>query len=75
MRVLTLGRSLGYFDPADSQPYRQLGWTDVNTQDAQNLAYQSAVEGSVLLKNDGTLPLTKSIQKLAFIGPWANTTT
>ncbi|KAJ7848281.1 glycoside hydrolase family 3 C-terminal domain-containing protein [Mycena olivaceomarginata] len=66
---------LGYFDPADSQPYRQLGWTDVNTQDAQNLAYQSAVEGSVLLKNDGTLPLTKSIQKLAFIGPWANTTT
>ncbi|KAJ6603073.1 glycosyl hydrolase family 3 C-terminal domain-containing protein [Mycena sp. CBHHK59/15] len=66
---------LGYFDPAASQPYRQLGWTDVNTQDVQNLAYQSAVEGSVLLKNDGTLPLAKSIQKLVFIGPWANATT
>ncbi|KAJ7089098.1 beta-xylosidase [Mycena epipterygia] len=66
---------LGYFDPAASQPYRQLGWTDINTQDAQNIAYQSAVEGSVLLKNDGTLPLAKSIQKLAFVGPWANATT
>ncbi|KAJ7858370.1 beta-xylosidase [Mycena olivaceomarginata] len=39
------------------------------------LRTRAAVEGSVLLKNDGTLPLTKSIQKLAFIGPWANTTT
>ncbi|KAJ7134379.1 beta-xylosidase [Mycena epipterygia] len=66
---------LGYFDPAASQPYRQLGWTDVNTQDAQNLAYQIAVEGVVLLKNDGTLPLSKSVKKLAFIGPWANATT
>ncbi|KAJ7679948.1 beta-xylosidase [Mycena rosella] len=66
---------LGYFDPAASQPYRQLGWTDVNTQDAQNLAYQSAVEGIVLLKNDGTLPLSKSVKKLAFVGPWANATT
>ncbi|KAJ6618253.1 glycoside hydrolase family 3 protein [Mycena sp. CBHHK59/15] len=65
---------LGYFDPAASQPYRQLGWTDVNTQNAQNLAYQIAVEGVVLLKNDGTLPLSNSIKKLAFIGPWANAT-
>ncbi|KAJ6584709.1 glycoside hydrolase family 3 protein [Mycena capillaripes] len=66
---------LGYFDPAASQPYRQLGWTDVNTPNAQNLAYQIAVEGIVLLKNDGTLPLSKSIKKLAFIGPWAGATT
>ncbi|KAJ7644322.1 glycoside hydrolase family 3 protein [Roridomyces roridus] len=66
---------LGYFDPAASQPYRQLGWTDVNTPSAQNLAYQAAVEGLTLLKNDGTLPLSKSIKKLALIGPWANATT
>ncbi|KAJ7695694.1 beta-xylosidase [Mycena rosella] len=65
---------LGYFDPAASQPYRQLGWADVNTPTAQNLAYQIAVEGVVLLKNDGTLPLSSSIKKLAFIGPWANAT-
>ena len=29
----------------------------------------------VLLKNDGTLPLSKRIRKLALIGPWANATT
>ncbi|KAJ7175430.1 beta-xylosidase [Mycena filopes] len=66
---------LGYFDPAASQPYRQLKWTDVNTPNAQQLAYEIAVEGMVLLKNDGTLPLSKSIKKLAFVGPWANATT
>ncbi|RDX51851.1 glycoside hydrolase family 3 protein [Lentinus brumalis] len=65
---------LGYFDPPESQPYRQLGWSDVNTPDAQQLAHTAAVEGMVLLKNDGVLPLSKRIRKLALIGPWANAT-
>ena len=29
----------------------------------------------VLLKNDGTLPLSSRVKKLAVIGPWANATT
>jgi beta-D-xylosidase 4 len=33
------------------------------------------LEGIVLLKNDGTLPLSPFITKIAFIGPWANATT
>ncbi|KAJ7614642.1 glycoside hydrolase family 3 protein [Mycena polygramma] len=74
-RLYTSLVRLGYFDPAASQPYRQLGWTDVNTPDAQSLAHQIAVESIVLLKNDGTLPLSTSIKKLAFIGPWADATT
>lgn len=57
------------------QPYRQLGWSDVNTPSAQALAYQAAVEGIVLVKNDGTLPLKSHIKNIAFIGPWANATT
>ncbi|KAK6455970.1 glycoside hydrolase superfamily [Scheffersomyces xylosifermentans] len=65
---------LGYFDPPQNQSYRQLGWKDVNTPQAQQLAYQAAVEGITLLKNDGTLPLSKKIRKIAFIGPWANAT-
>ncbi|KDQ58994.1 glycoside hydrolase family 3 protein [Jaapia argillacea MUCL 33604] len=65
---------LGYFDPADVQPYRQLSWSDVNTPSSQALAYTAAVEGIALLKNDGTLPLSSSIKNIALIGPWANAT-
>ncbi|KAJ7202796.1 beta-xylosidase [Mycena pura] len=66
---------LGYFDPAASQPFRQLSWANVGTPAAQTMAYQIATEGIVLLKNDGTLPLSKAIKNLALIGPWASATT
>lgn len=66
---------LGYFDPAETQPYRQLSWQDVNTPNAQSLAHLIATEGIVLLKNDGILPLSKRINNIALIGPWANATT
>ena len=67
--------SLGYFDPADNQPFRSLSWTDVNTPDAQDLAFTAAAEGIVLLKNDGLLPLSNtSTPNIALIGPWANAT-
>ncbi|KAG6843962.1 hypothetical protein H0H87_011384 [Tephrocybe sp. NHM501043] len=65
---------LGYFDPASSQPYRQLTWADVNTPSSQALAHRAAVEGIVLLKNTGVLPFASSIKKLALVGPWANAT-
>lgn len=67
--------SLGYFDPASKQPFRQLAWSDVNTKPAQQLAYTAALEGLVLLKNDGTLPFKKNIKKIALVGPWSNATT
>ncbi|KAG6034696.1 hypothetical protein E4U41_006431 [Claviceps citrina] len=63
---------VGYFDPVPE--YDSLSWADVNTARAQKLAYQAAVDGMTLLKNDGTLPLSKGIKKLAVIGPWANAT-
>lgn len=65
---------LGYFD-GSSVPYRSLNFSDVSTPHAQKLAYQAAVEGITLLKNDGTLPLQiKNGTKIALIGSWANAT-
>ncbi|EMC99070.1 glycoside hydrolase family 3 protein [Baudoinia panamericana UAMH 10762] len=63
----------GYFD-GNSSLYRNLGWNDVLTTDAWNISYEAAVEGITLLKNDGTLPLSKSTRSVALIGPWANAT-
>ncbi|KAJ7072124.1 glycoside hydrolase family 3 protein [Mycena amicta] len=65
---------LGYFDPPELQPYRQFTFADVGTPASQNLAYDVAVEGMVLLKNDGILPLKKSLKKMALVGPWAQAT-
>lgn len=49
---------------------------DVGTSFAQALAYQSAIEGIMLLKNDGVLPLNVvAFSSVALIGPWANATT
>lgn len=64
----------GYFDPASSSPYRTLGWSDVNTAEAQALAIQSAADGIVLKKNSGFLPMDLSGKSVALIGHWANGT-
>ncbi|PMD42097.1 glycoside hydrolase family 3 protein [Hyaloscypha variabilis F] len=59
----------------DSSPaFSSLGWADVGTAGAQQLAYEAAVQGMTLLKNDGTLPLPNSVSNVAVIGPWANAT-
>ena len=66
---------LGWFDPPEKQPYRQLGFSDVATNASQQLAYRAAVEGVVLLKNDGLLPLSlDSSTSLGLFGEWANAT-
>jgi beta-D-xylosidase 4 len=66
--------------------YASLGPEAVDRPDAREQALKAAEEGSVLLKNDGILPLNlneeeeessgshKPVQKLAFIGPQANFT-
>lgn len=64
---------LGWFDPPENQPYRQLGFDAVATEESQQLAYKAAVEGIVLLKNDGVLPLSVgSLSSIGMFGDWAN---
>lgn len=68
---------LGWFDAAEGQPYRRLGWADVATPDAKELALRAAVEGIVLLQNRGgdTLPLGPGPRRVAVIGPLGSATT
>lgn len=64
----------GYFDGPDAL-YRDLTWDDVLKTDAWNISYEAAVQGMTLLKNDGTLPVSKKVKTVALVGPWANATT
>ncbi|KAF2454107.1 beta-xylosidase [Lineolata rhizophorae] len=66
--------NLGYFDPPEGQALRDIWWDDVNTPEAQALAYQAAVSGAVLISNDGVLPLQPNLS-IALIGPWVEATT
>ena len=67
---------LGYFDPPEIQPYRQLNKNDVDTDHARQLALAAAQESIVLLKNTNkALPLTLNQlqnKKIALIGPTAD---
>lgn len=73
-RLYTSLITLGYFDDPAEQPYRQLTFDAVNSAHAQELAYTAAVEGTVLVKNDGVLPLSSNVT-VGVIGPLANATT
>jgi beta-D-xylosidase 4 len=66
-----------YFNSAinDTTGLRSLGWKDVNGKYAHQLALDSAADGMVLLKNDGTLPMDLNNNKsIAVVGMWANDT-
>lgn len=69
-RILELKEKLGLFENpyrgADEEREKEI----VLSETHRKAAYELAVKSSVLLKNDGTLPLNKE-QKIALIGPFA----
>lgn len=70
-QVLGVKFRLGLFD----NPYAgdsELADSIVHTAEHQAVSLQAARESLVLLKNDGILPLSKDIKKIAVIGPNAN---
>jgi beta-glucosidase len=70
VRRLFLARfRLGMFDAPSEVPYEQIPFTEVDSPAHAQLAYDTALESMVLLKNDGVLPLKRSVKTVAVIGP------
>lgn len=71
-RLFTARFRLGMFDPPEHVPYAQIPYQVVNSPEHRALALQAARESIVLLKNDGLLPLNKTLKSIAVIGPTAD---
>jgi beta-glucosidase len=66
---------LGMFDSPEKVPYSTIGPEVIDCPAHRSLAFEAARRSVVLLKNDGLLPLNKGLNKLAVIGPNADSLT
>ncbi len=72
-RLFTARFLLGMFDAPERVPFSKIPCEVINSEAHQALALQAARESIVLLKNkDNFLPLDKSIESIAIIGPNAD---
>jgi len=73
MRVLQLKKDLGLFE----DPYRDASNAKAErvclTPEHRALARKAAAKSAVLLKNEGVLPFSTDVKKVALIGPFADT--
>jgi len=74
IRLFTARFKLGLFDPPEMVPYSKIDPKELDSAEHRALARKLANECMVLLKNDGTLPLKKSIKSIAIVGPLADQT-
>lgn len=72
-RLFTIRYRLGMFDPPSMVKYAQVSPSVLEAPEHKALALKMAQQSIVLLKNNNhTLPLKKSIRKIAVIGPNAD---
>jgi beta-glucosidase len=73
MRAMAGRFELGEMDPDSLVSWSKVPMTVVNSPEHQQLALEMARESMTLLQNkDGILPLTKSIRRIAVVGPNAD---
>jgi beta-glucosidase len=72
-RLFTARFRLGMFDPSSQVAYSSIPLSENDSTAHAALSLQAARASMVLLKNDpGTLPLSRSLQSIAIIGPNAD---
>jgi beta-glucosidase len=71
-RVMLARLRLGMFDPPERVPYARIPYSVNESPDHDRLARRMAQESIVLLKNDGVLPLSRSMKTIAVVGPNAD---
>ena len=71
LRKTLMGRfELGMFDPAEMLPWATIPASNISSEEHDQLATQAARESMVLLENKGgVLPLSKTLRKIAVVGP------
>ena len=71
-RLMTARMRLGMFDPPAMVPWSKLPYSVNQSPEHDALARRTADESLVLLKNDGLLPLSRNLKRIAVIGPTAD---
>jgi beta-glucosidase len=71
-RLIRARFKLGMFDPPGRVRYAQIPYSVNESPEHDRLTRKMAVESIVLLKNDGVLPLGKTVRSIAVVGPNAN---
>ena len=71
-RLFTARFRLGMFDPPSMVKYAQTPESEIDSEGHRQLALRIARESLVLLKNDGTLPLSAGVKNIAVVGPLAD---
>jgi beta-glucosidase len=71
-RLITARMRLGMFDPPEMVRWAQIPYSVNQAPEHDALARRAAQESLVLLKNDGVLPLSKQLKRVAVIGPTAD---
>ena len=74
IRLFTARIRLGLFDPPSMVPFSNIAKSELNSAAHREFARRLADESMVLLKNDGVLPLKKSVKRIAIVGPLADQT-
>ena len=74
-RLFTARMKLGMFDPPAMVEYARTPDSELDSDAHRALALRAARESMVLLKNNGVLPLNKTVKRIAVVGPLADATT